>query len=171
MGLIKMAELSLYLIRHAQACQRGPAYPDDTKRPLVPKGHRQAKALAKALALLEIRFDRLFSSPYRRARQTAEAVESMSKELQILDALARDGYPELLQALTGALNASERHVALVGHEPYLGELASLLLTGAPQSMRVRFKKAGLVVLHGPLEAGKMSLEGYLTPTVYKHLGV
>jgi phosphohistidine phosphatase SixA len=64
--------MTLYLIRHAQAHERGPDYPDDSKRPLVDKGTKQVKSLVKALKALDITMDQLFSSPYTRAAQTAE---------------------------------------------------------------------------------------------------
>ena len=38
--------LTLYLIRHAQAGKPGPKYPDDSKRPLLEKGFKQAQTLA-----------------------------------------------------------------------------------------------------------------------------
>jgi phosphohistidine phosphatase len=162
-----MNEIALYLIRHATADAAGPAYPDDSLRPLTGKGFKQAAALARALQALDIRFDRLFSSPYVRARQTAEALEG---EIEENEALCDDDYPALLETLRERLEPQNGQVALVGHEPYLGELASLLLADDPHTLRVRFKKAGMVTLFGPLKAGEMRLEGYLTYGVYKHLG-
>ena len=179
--------MTLYLIRHAQADERGPQYPDDSLRPLVTKGHKQAKALAKALEILDIRVDRLCSSPYTRALETAEPLsERLNQEIEILSELTSSRYPQLLARLVDKLvdNGSSRpvdkgvdnlassvtddfRVALVGHEPYLSELTSYLLTGDAWEVSLKFKKAMLVQLSGPLEEGKMTLHMVLPASVYK----
>lgn len=165
-----MNERTLYLIRHARAAERGPDFPDDRLRPLTPKGHAQAAALAHALSRLKWRFDRLFSSPYTRAWQTAEALQLRGKgRIDPLEALCADDYAELLARLEAALAPGDKRVALVGHEPFLGEVASLMLTGDPRTARVGFKKGGLLVLSGELSGGGMRLGSLLTPAVYRRL--
>ena len=177
--------MTLYLIRHAQADGRGPQYPNDSLRPLVAKGHKQAEALAKALEILDIRFDRLCSSPYTRALETAEPLtERLNQKIETLSELTSSRYPQLLARLVPVDNGSSRpvdrgvdnlddnvtddfRVALVGHEPYLSELTSYLLTGDAWEVALKFKKAMLVQLSGPLEAGKMTLHMMLPASVYK----
>ena len=66
-----MATIELYLIRHGIAEERGPEWPDDSKRPLTGKGITALKQEAKALAALGISFDLIISSPLMRTRQTA----------------------------------------------------------------------------------------------------
>lgn len=185
--------MTLTLIRHAQADARGPKYPDDSTRPLIQKGHKQAKALAKALERLDTRFDRLFSSPYTRALETAEPLTGRleADNVEILTELTTPSYPQLVTQLVDNLeppvdNAKRFapngvHVALVGHEPYLSELTSYLLTGIltgdterrpgprTDSVHVKFKKAMVVQLEGPLEAGAMTLQMALPARVYKKL--
>ena len=167
--------MTLYLIRHAQADERGPQYspkyPDDSLRPLVTKGHKQAKALAKALGILDIKFDRLFSSPYTRALETAQPL-SERLEVETLSELTSSDYPQLWAQLVDHLgHDAERDikVALVGHEPYLGELTSYLLTGDAYRISLRFKKATLVQLEGTLEPGMMALAMMLPASMYKKL--
>lgn len=162
---------TLLLIRHAQADERGPKYPDDSLRPLVAKGHQQTAALAEVLNALALRPDRLFSSPYRRAIQTAEPLTQCvaSGALELLEGLAADDYSQLLAELEAQLADNDGTIALVGHEPYLSELSSLLLTGNPNAVTIKFKKAALVVLEGPLEAGQMTLALMLPPRLYKLL--
>ena len=179
--------VTLYLIRHAQADERGPQYPDDSLRPLVAKGHKQAKALARALEILDIRFDRLCSSPYTRALETAEPLsERVNQRIETLPELTSSRYPQLLARLVdkpvdnGASRPVDKgvdnsgnsvidgfRIALVGHEPYLSELTSYLLTGDAWEVSLKFKKAMLVQLSGPLEAGKMTLQMTLPAGVYK----
>ncbi len=170
-------DVTLYLIRHAQADARGPRYPDDSVRPLVAKGHKQAKALAKALSVLDIRFGRLFSSPYTRALETAAPLSAHSDgEIETLVELTSSRYPQLLAQLvdkavdnSGDEATNDVHIALVGHEPHLSELTSYLLTGDAWEVSLKFKKAMLVQLSGNLEGGGMTLQMVLPARVYKKL--
>ena len=169
---------TLYLIRHASAGERGPRdsenlqHPDDTLRPLDPKGHKQAKTLAEVLKTLDVGFDRLFSSPYTRAAQTAESLAgrlAKGHHVQYLDALAEGDYPQLLVDLREGIKAGDETVALVGHEPFLGGFASYFLTGSPQTVSVQVRKATLLALSGSLAPGEMTLQMLLPATVYKPL--
>jgi phosphohistidine phosphatase len=163
--------VTLYLIRHAQAGQGNPADPDDHLRPLSPKGREQAAILKRACVRLELRFDRLFSSPYTRARETAEALKSRCKggRLETLDELPSDAYEDLLTALERTLHPNDTHIALVGHEPYLSELASLLLSGKVGDCTLRFRKGMLAELAGALRPGGLELQSALTPRQLKAL--
>ena len=184
--------VTLYLIRHAQADERGPRYPDDSLRPLVSKGHKQTRALAKALEILNIRFDRVFSSPYTRALETAKPLAGRLEAAGIehLSELTSPNYPQLLTQIVDNLvdksvnkhagepvdkgvdnlanrAAGDLRVALVGHEPYLSDLTSYLLTGDTDKVELKFKKAMVVQLRGELKAGGMTLQMMLPARVYK----
>jgi phosphohistidine phosphatase len=164
--------MTLYLIRHAQADERGPKYPDDSKRPLVDKGVKQAKTLAKVLKELEIVFDQLFSSPYTRAAQTAEPLLPQLKKgrhIHYLDHLASDDYAQLLVDVRERLSKSDKTIALVGHEPYLSELTSYLLVGGKNNVTLTFKKAAILELSGELEPSRMSLEMFMPGAAYKNI--
>jgi phosphohistidine phosphatase len=161
--------LTLYLIRHARADERGPTYPDDTKRPLIQKGFRQAQTLAKVFNELEIEFDHIFSSPYTRAVQTAQPLARCLKKVDIeyLETLAGSDYKALLEDIHKAIKKSSKTIALIGHEPYLSELAAYLLCDNHQALPVNFKKSAYMALSGNLEAGNMRLEMFVPYSVYK----
>jgi phosphohistidine phosphatase len=164
--------MTLYLIRHAQADERGPNYPDDSKRPLIDKGLKQAKSLAKALKALGFTFDQLFSSPYTRAAQTAEPLIPRLKKgrhIHYLDTLADNTYAQLLVDVKERLGKSDSVIALVGHEPYLGELAAYLLTGENDEPKITFRKAAMLELSGELEASQMTLEMFMPASIYKNI--
>jgi phosphohistidine phosphatase len=162
--------MTLYLIRHAQADERGPQYPDDSKRPLVDKGFKQVKSLVKALKALDITVDQLFSSPYTRAAQTAEPLLPQLKKgrhIRYLDHLATDDYAQLLIEIKERIIKNDKAIALVGHDPYLGELAAYLLTGDKDKPRMTFKKAAWLELSGELEPSQMTLETFVPASVYR----
>ena len=130
--------VQLYLIRHAVAEERGADWPDDTLRPLTGEGRSRMRKAAKGLARLGVRFDVVLTSPLVRARQTAEIVAAAFDEPPPVTDLAALGpeasYAELLDALKK--HGRRKSVALVGHEPDLGVVASRLLgTRKPLAFR------------------------------------
>ncbi len=163
--------MTLYLIRHTHAGAGNHENPDDQLRPLSRKGQKQAEILSETLSKLDIRFHRLFSSPYTRAAETAAPLTPHVRggRLELLSELTGDDYPELLRVLRSSLRTSDKAVALVGHEPYLGGLTSYLLCGADAHAGVRFRKGTLVRLDGPLKAGRLELHSALTPDLIKQL--
>jgi phosphohistidine phosphatase len=149
--------MKIHILRHGIAVEpSAPGYGNDAERPLIPKGKHQLRQTAAAMKKMGLHFDLILSSPYLRAKQTAEIVaESLKskKQLKISDALAPDGSPKTLIRQLNELKPAPENVLLVGHEPYLGCLVSLLTTGRVDLM-MDFKKGGLC----KLEAGKLSYD-------------
>lgn len=134
-----MAVLELYLIRHGIAAERGEQYPDDSKRPLTGQGISRMRKEAKALGDLGVEFDHIITSPLVRTRQTADILaESMKSKPPVTnsDALAPASTPvSVIQDLAKLAKKGTR-VALVGHEPNMGELAARLIGArAPLAFR------------------------------------
>ena len=137
-----MAALELYLIRHGLAAERGPEYPDDSKRPLTKPGITSLTREAKALDELGIGFDLIITSPLVRTRQTADVfAETLNRKPPVVasDALAPSGTPaDVLHEIEK--HAKKARIALVGHEPNIGELTARLIGArAP----VEFKKGAI----------------------------
>ena len=160
--------MNLYLLRHGIAVDTGtPGFAKDEDRPLTPKGKRRVRQIAGAMMKLELSFDLILSSPYVRARQTAEIVAPIlgsRKKLGFTDALTPGGNPKsLIEDLLERPSPPE-NVLLVGHEPYLSRLISLLLSGN-LDLPVTLKKGGLCKLTaGSLRFGSCaSLDWLLTP--------
>ena len=140
--------VTLILIRHAQADARGTSFPDDSRRPLVAKGHRQAAVLATAFKALGITLDRLYSSPFVRAAETAEPLIAhlrRGRAIAYLDSLADSDYDALLTDLRERFEPGDATVACVGHEPFLSEFASLLLSGDPMKVDALFRKSAAML--------------------------
>jgi phosphohistidine phosphatase len=137
-----MATLELYLIRHGIAAERSDDYPDDSKRPLTNNGIARLRREAKALEALGVSFDQIVSSPLTRTKQTAEILAETMKSkppIATIDALAPAGTPSaVVQELVKY--ARKARVAVVGHEPNLGELAAKLI-GA--RIPIEFKKGAI----------------------------
>jgi phosphohistidine phosphatase len=137
-----MATLELYLIRHGLAAERGDEYPDDSKRPLTSEGIASLRKEAKALDELGIGFDHIITSPLARARQTADVFAEHLKTKPTIsnsDALTPAGSAASVIQDVGK-HARKGRIALVGHEPNMGELAARL-TGSRAP--IAFKKGAI----------------------------
>jgi len=160
--------MNLFILRHGLAIEPGSAgFAHDSERPLIPKGERKLRRIADALAEMEVSFDWILSSPYLRARQTAEIVaESLNlrKKVELCEHLAPAGSVKKLIELIEHRKPVPGDVLLVGHEPYLSGLISLLLAGN-SDLQIVMKKAGLCKLTiEELEAGQCAaLDWLLTP--------
>ena len=88
----------LYLVRHAVAEERGPAWPDDSQRPLTEEGAKRWRRQAAGLAALEARPDLILTSPFTRARQTADL---LAAALMVLLGITPDAAFQQLSEVRG----------------------------------------------------------------------
>jgi phosphohistidine phosphatase len=160
----------LYLIRHAVAEERGDAWPDDNKRPLTDEGIARMRKAARGLADIDVTIDIVLSSPLVRARQTAEIVAAAldpRPSLVNVDSLAPDGS---FAAIVADLEKHGRkpRIALVGHEPAIGEFAARLI-GSRHALE--FKKGAVcrIDLDELPPAGPGDLRWMLTPKILRAL--
>lgn len=124
-----MATLELYLVRHAIAAERGENYPDDAKRPLTAEGIARMRKVVKGLAAMDVTLDLILTSPLVRTRQTADVLSQGLPGTPLVlptDALAPAGTTAaVLKELAQHMRLAR--IALVGHEPNIGELAASLI--------------------------------------------
>ena len=159
--------VELYLIRHAIALPATEGQ-SDAERPLSGKGRKRFARCVRGLAELGVRFDRIFHSPLLRAVETAElCADLLEGESTVCAALAG---PPSARILTEIAARDGQRIALVGHEPWIGELCALLLLGeVGRAGAFPFKKGGIARLAGLPEAGSMQLQGFLAPRVLRRL--
>ena len=160
----------LYLIRHGIAEDRGEAWPDDTKRPLTDRGIARLKKEARGLARLGVTFDVVLTSALVRARQTADAVAGAFEPrppIVTVESLAPGG---TYQAVLADLEKQSRRsrIALVGHEPGLGELAARLVGSRHP---IEFKKGAVCRIDFETlpPAGPGALRWFITPKILRTL--
>jgi phosphohistidine phosphatase len=167
--------VDLLVVRHAIAGDRlewSRSEKPDSERPLTDEGRRKMAAAARGLAAVVPALSVLATSPYARARQTAEILhaEYGKPEPTEVAALAHGGSrSELLEWIK--LQQKHAAVAIVGHEPDLSELIGWLLTGRPDGI-VGLKKGGACLLKfsGAPAAGAATLGWVLTPKLLRWLG-
>ncbi len=160
--------MDLYILRHAIAEERSGSIPGgDSQRRLTAEGKKKMRRAAKGMEASKLSFDLVLTSPFVRARQTADIVVEvfgLGNRLELSTALAADGNPkELIDELRRS-HKRRKSVLLVGHEPYLSRLISLLISG-DTSIAIDLKKGGLCKLSvASLQYGRCAtLEWLLSP--------
>ena len=136
--------MEIYLLRHGIAVTTHAKIASNAERPLSKKGSERMSKGAKGLLSLGVSFDRILTSPLLRAQQTAQVVAEvlkMGEQLEEIRELAPEGSAE---GLIGRLAAyqGKKGLLLVGHQPLLGETASLLLSKG-KKIELKLKKGGI----------------------------
>ncbi|MFN0069506.1 MAG: SixA phosphatase family protein [Limisphaerales bacterium] len=165
--------MELHLLRHAEAVDRR-GKQDDPNRALTPSGRRRMKAIARGLKWLGLTPEIVVSSPYLRARETAEiaaATLGCREPLIFTPHLVPEAEPGAVVEFLRQHYRRAKSLLLVGHEPQLGLLAGRLIAG-DAGAGMKLKKAGLVNLRvGELKAGRCAtLEALIPPRVLEKLG-
>jgi phosphohistidine phosphatase len=160
--------MNLYLLRHGIAADPGTAgITRDRDRPLTLEGRDKMRRSAAAMRALKLEFDLIISSPFVRARQTAEIVAAAfgaEDRLEFETELGCGGDARLVIQGLAARQPAPGAILLVGHEPDLSRMISVLLSGDP-GLAVTMKKGSLCKLvAAPLRPGRCAtLEWLLTP--------
>lgn len=163
---------TIYLVRHAIAEDRSDSGRDADRR-LTALGIDKMRRACQGLARLEVAPELVYTSPLVRARQTAELLcETLAPGVtpRTLPVLAPGGARSVPAALRAVRDVSA--VALVGHAPDLGELALLLIGGAPARGSIELKKGGVaaIELYALPPDGGGTLCWLLTPKQLRALG-
>jgi phosphohistidine phosphatase len=123
---------NVYFLRHGEAVDADAWLGDDFHRPLTDEGRERMALEAQAIKHLDLALNRIVTSPFVRAQQTAAIV---ADALQIRHALVEDerlGASFDLEQLANVLLAhpKARALMLVGHEPSLSTTIGRLIGGA-----------------------------------------
>jgi phosphohistidine phosphatase len=166
--------MNLYIIRHGIAEELGANNnQDDSQRALTEKGRTKMVGISEGLRDFDVELDLIVSSPYLRARETAEIVAETFKikdKIVYSNNLTPSGdLGDLIDEVNGKYLLG--NLAVVGHEPSLSSLVSLLVSGQP-SLKITMKKGGVCCLsmEKDLPKGGAVLEWLLTPNQLIALG-
>ncbi len=145
--------MDLILWRHADA-EDGFA---DAERRLTPKGLKQAARVAKWLKKRLPADARMIVSPARRAQETALA---LTDDFRTVKEIGPGAHAEQLLAAVGWPDANGVAV-IVGHQPVLGEVAALVMTG--KSAQWNIKKGAIWWLAQRDKGDKPQLRAVIGP--------
>ena len=159
--------MQLFVVRHAAAEGSEPG-PAGAARELTDAARTKLRRAVRGLAALDIRFDSVLTSPWKRAAQTAKLLEPIAAAPPIATELLTQSPSAPLLAL---LAEHPETTAVVGHEPWLGELVAWLAFGdSKHGDALLIKKGGVLWLEGTPVPGGMQLRASLPPRVLRALG-
>lgn len=167
--------MKLYLMRHGIAEEVGavPGCPDGERR-LTPEGVQRTREVVAGARRLGVGFDQLLASPMARSLETAAIVADVFEwrgETRIIPNLAANiRHGPMLQSLMEALDGVDAAL-VVGHEPGLSQMTSVLLTGGI-SLTTDFRKASLCLISfaAGIKTNEGVLEWFLPPKVLRKIG-
>jgi phosphohistidine phosphatase len=148
----------IYLIRHAHAL----AGEDDAARPLSPKGKRQIRIMTRFLRKSgRLKAREVWHSPLERAKDTAERLANgLHGDASLTEKSGMEPASDPTN-LAKRLAKQRRPVAIVGHEPHLSTLATLLLLGRAEQPFLVLKKCSITALER--KAGRWRLRWQVSP--------
>lgn len=160
--------MEVFVIRHAKAEERdAEAWPDDALRPLTRDGAREFERVARRLRDWRPSVDMLLSSGFVRAWDTARILRAKARwPKPVRTKMLEDSGAAAAPAMATFLGEQpdDARIAVVGHEPMLGELVASL-AGEPGGIRLDLRKGSVAWLRG--SPGSMRLAGLLAPAMLR----
>lgn len=162
--------MELLIVRHGVAEERDARrWPGDAERPLSADGRTRAQRAAQGLKRIAPHPVRVLVSPLLRTRQTAAILTQFGGWPAALPSqlLEPGGSAQGLLALLA--RGREPCVGLIGHEPDIGRLLALCLSGETGRAVIQLRKMGaaLISFEGKVRAGRGSLEWLLSPKILR----
>ena len=150
--------MDLILWRHAEAAdpERGQS---DMQRALTPKGQKQARRMAEWLTSQLPESCKVLVSP---ALRTLQTVEPLGRKFKVLPELAPGADPEEVLRAANWPNARDP-VLIVGHQPTLGQVAALLMSGQAHDWEMKKASAWWFVQREPNDPGSLYLKAVMAP--------
>ncbi|HET9472975.1 MAG TPA: histidine phosphatase family protein [Steroidobacteraceae bacterium] len=162
--------MEVFLVRHAIAHERNSTrWPDDAQRPLSAAGVAKFRKAARGLGRLLPASAVMLTSPYLRARDTADILARVAKRKKAIECAELAASEPARRAFDLLRSRREKAVVLVGHEPYLSNFLGVALGGNNARLAIEFKKGGAacVEFDGPPKAGRATFKWLLPPRVLR----
>jgi phosphohistidine phosphatase len=163
--------MKICFLRHGPAVPRGTKGISEADRPLTPRGRKKTSRAMRGIRALDLKINAIYSSPLRRARETAEILSKVIKKPgpKTTEHLLPESSPGALVEFLKKTKAPV--VALVGHEPAMTAALAHFL-GTERTGSYELKKAGIALVSVPKWAPRPSatLELLLTPAALRAIG-
>jgi phosphohistidine phosphatase len=149
--------MELFLVRHGEATSEI----EDRRRPLTERGALAVRRMAEWAARSGVQVDQIRHSGKARAEQTADILAGCLNPARGVIAVAGLAPDDLVEPMAEALRDEPASLMLVGHLPFMGRLAGLLVGGNSGGTMIRFRPAEIVCLSS--REGAWSLNWVMSP--------
>lgn len=168
--------MELFLFRHGEAGKRLQSGSKDFDRPLTSTGQKEVESISILLKKLKINFDRIITSPLKRAHQTAVIVSNVfvmeDNRVEDWGELKPEGNRLELYKKLSQLK-SDSSLLIIGHQPYLSEMIGNLIFDydSDNDPRIILKKSGLakIVITSLMPTMKGELRWLLSPKLLRKI--
>jgi phosphohistidine phosphatase len=168
--------MELFLFRHGEAGKRLQSGSKDFDRPLTSTGQKEVESISISLKKLKINFDRIITSPLKRAHQTAVIVSNVfameDNRVEDWGELKPEGNRLELYKKLSQLK-SDSSLLIIGHQPYLSEMIGNLIFDydSDNDPRIILKKSGLakIVITSLMPTMKGELCWLLSPKLLRKI--
>ena len=159
--------MNIYLIRHGEAEPTSVRKPQE-ERELTKDGEKIVKASAEFWKKYVSEFEIIFSSPLKRAMQTAHIIKdvfNIKSEVLPEVSLLNSGLTEDLLNIVSSFGAE--NVAMVGHQPDLGTHISRMTSGNEVNIKMPSGAIAKISFKGTPAVGEGVLEFLIPPLIKK----
>jgi phosphohistidine phosphatase len=155
----EVAHMKLYLVQHGESKPKDV----DPGRGLTDKGFADVRKVADFLKPLQAGVKAVWHSGKTRAQQTAEILTDVvgAGDFQVREGLAPN---DPVDPMKDELARAHDDLMIVGHLPFLGKLASILVAGSELADVVAFRQGGIVCLERH-EEGAWRVRWMVTPEI------
>jgi phosphohistidine phosphatase len=150
--------MRLYLLQHGDAVPEAA----NKERPLSDKGRLDLKRLARFVGWSAFKAGRILHSGKLRARQSAELLAPEMGQGAAPEAATGLNPNDPVEPVAAQAAAWREDTLLVGHMPFLGRLAALLVCGDPEQSVAAFQPGSMLCLERD-ESGRWSIAWMLRP--------
>ena len=162
--------MDIFILRHGEAGKRTASGGNDSKRSLTAAGIQEITEIAESLEKIGAKFDVILTSPLKRAQQTADLVArqfKVQRRLRQVQELSPEGSKSNLYRMLSSFKEGTS-ILLVGHNPYLSEMISEVVTDGKYG-RINIKKGGVARIRVTNLTPKLKgeLRWLITPRLFK----
>jgi phosphohistidine phosphatase len=136
--------MDIFILRHGDANTATKKSLDDSKRSLSENGIKEIENVSGLFSKFEIKFEHIYSSPLKRAKQSAEIIARNQKKAKFvsLDQLKPEGSVEEICKVLSK-QKEENTTLIVGHVPLLADLANNIISSGDLP-HLSLKTGGLI---------------------------
>jgi phosphohistidine phosphatase len=136
--------MDIFVLRHGDANPATKKLMNDSKRGLSDSGIKEIENVSELFTRFEIKFDYIYSSPLKRAKQSTEIIsknQKKSKVIELSELKPEGSVGEVCKKI--AKQKEGATILMVGHNPFLINLINHIINSG-NSQNLSLKTGGLV---------------------------